>query len=151
MRRNVAQKTASRIVLIYIFSSIIWIVISDYLMKNYFFFRSEWIDITKGCVFILISGLIFYQLIQKGVKATLKSEAKYRLIVENVSDLISIINLNGKFEYISPSHQTIFGFTQEELIGKSVFEYVKEEEISKLKESLQNVKTQKKEFQLNLI
>ncbi|MFH5183595.1 PAS domain-containing protein [Paenibacillus sp. TAB 01] len=35
-----------------------------------------------------------------------KSEEMYRLITENSSDLISIIDAEGKFKYVSPSHRS---------------------------------------------
>lgn len=136
------QKTALRIVVIYIIISFLWIFFSDFTIKKYPYFNSEWVEVTKGCLFIFITGLIFYHLIKKGIKASIESEAKYRLIVENVSDLIAVIDKNGTLEYVSPSHQTIIGFTDEELVGKSVFEFIKLEDSTKLKERIQDVEIQ---------
>lgn len=39
-----------------------------------------------------------------------KREQQYRLITENTTDLISIIDREGGFLYLSPSHQTVLGF-----------------------------------------
>ncbi|MED1951371.1 EAL domain-containing protein [Brevibacillus centrosporus] len=38
----------------------------------------------------------------------LASEARYRIIAENTSDIISVINSDGDFLYLSPSHQTLW-------------------------------------------
>jgi len=38
----------------------------------------------------------------------LNSEEKYRIIAENTSDIISMINGDGDFLYLSPSHQTLW-------------------------------------------
>ncbi|MEZ5198816.1 MAG: PAS domain S-box protein [Bacteroidales bacterium] len=38
-----------------------------------------------------------------------ESEAKYRLLVENITDLIVKIDPNGKFLYVSPSYCELFG------------------------------------------
>nr|WP_239586172.1 PAS domain-containing sensor histidine kinase [Brevibacillus laterosporus] len=45
------------------------------------------------------------------------SEAKYRLISENMTDLIAILDRSGRYIYVSPSFQTILGYTPESLLG----------------------------------
>lgn len=47
-----------------------------------------------------------------------KSEEKYRLITENVSDVILTFNItNNKSTYFSPSIYSIYGYTQEEALS----------------------------------
>ncbi|MBO9363543.1 MAG: response regulator [Roseiflexus sp.] len=48
-------------------------------------------------------------------------EARYRLITENTSDLIAILDDQHRFQYISPSVTTLLGRTPEELIGQDAF------------------------------
>lgn len=139
------QKIAFRIVLIYIFISILWIFFSDYLLERYFQFGPVWLDTAKGWMFILFTALVFYNLIQKGIKGAVDNETKYRLIVENVTDLIVVMDRNGNLEYASPSHQTIVGFSPEEYEGKTVFDFINNAEISKMQERLHNKTIQKNE------
>jgi len=48
-----------------------------------------------------------------------ESEEKYRLITENVSDVISVYNITkNRFEYISPSIMTLRGLTVEEAMNE---------------------------------
>lgn len=42
---------------------------------------------------------------------------EFRLLTENVSDVISRIDAAGNFSYVSPSVRTVLGFTPEELVG----------------------------------
>lgn len=39
-----------------------------------------------------------------------KSQAQYQLITENMSEFIFIINSKDEMEYVSPSHEMVFGF-----------------------------------------
>jgi diguanylate cyclase (GGDEF)-like protein/PAS domain S-box-containing protein len=61
-----------------------------------------------------------------------KNEELYRFITENTTDLISYINPNGCYGYISPSCKCMLDFNQEELIGRNLYEYLHPEEIDKV-------------------
>ncbi len=50
-----------------------------------------------------------------------KEEEQYKLIVENSSDLIAAIDLEGNFIYVSPSHAHVLGYKPEELVGVNSF------------------------------
>jgi PAS domain S-box-containing protein len=55
-------------------------------------------------------------------RAREESESNYRLLAENVLDIIWIVDLNFRFTYISPSVSRILGFEQQEVIGQSIEE-----------------------------
>lgn len=52
------------------------------------------------------------------------SEQRWRQLADNMLDLVSEIDIAGRYTYASPSHQTLLGYLPAELIGRSVFEYV---------------------------
>ncbi len=53
-------------------------------------------------------------------KKRLEAEARYRFIIQNISDVIWILNLNsGKFTYISPSIFQLRGMTVDEALNES--------------------------------
>ena len=54
--------------------------------------------------------------LNKATSALQQSEARYRLIGENTSDIIVVAQANGRIDYISPSVSSI-GYTPEDLIG----------------------------------
>lgn len=65
------------------------------------------------------------------VKRLQRNEARYRLLAENVSDVITRVNLDGTSKYISPAIKTLLGWTIEEMTGQSL-EYVHPEDRDKL-------------------
>ncbi len=52
------------------------------------------------------------------------SEEHFRLLIENISDIITVLDGNGIIRYESPSLERILGYKPEELVGKNVFELV---------------------------
>jgi PAS domain S-box-containing protein len=56
----------------------------------------------------------------RAVEALRESEKKYRLIAENTADLISILNMNLHFTYVSPASMRLRGFTAEETMAQTL-------------------------------
>jgi len=57
-------------------------------------------------------------------KALHKSEARLRLITDNMVDTISQIDAQQNIVYVSPSVERVFGYKIQALLGRSVFELV---------------------------
>jgi PAS domain S-box-containing protein len=53
----------------------------------------------------------------KTQKTLLESEERYRMIAENMTDVVTLMDENGVFTYVSPSAKTVYGYNPEELIG----------------------------------
>lgn len=61
-----------------------------------------------------------------------KNEELYRFITENTTDLISFLNPNGYYEYLSPSCKDLLDFNQEEMIGNHLFDYLHPDDVEKV-------------------
>ena len=79
-----------------------------------------------------IGGITIYTEVindRKKVEEELReSEEKYRLLIENQTDLVVKVDIEGKFQFISPSYCEMFGMTNEELLGKKFMPYVHEDD-----------------------
>ncbi len=56
------------------------------------------------------------------------SRDRYRALVEHSSDLVTVLDTDGDFQFISSASSTILGYGPEELDGTSAFEYVHPED-----------------------
>jgi PAS domain S-box-containing protein len=52
------------------------------------------------------------------------SEEKYRLISENIQDIITILDIHGNISYMSPSGIKLSGFSEKEIVGSNLLSTV---------------------------
>jgi PAS domain S-box-containing protein len=60
----------------------------------------------------------------RAATALRQSEAYFRALIEYGSDLITILDADGRIRYESPSLQRLFGVRPEAIVGRSIFTYV---------------------------
>ena len=68
-------------------------------------------------------------------------EALYRLLADNVNDMIALHTQDGTCLYMSPSCERILGHKPEDMVGMSPFHFVHPEDVEKLAEALGQVIT----------
>jgi diguanylate cyclase (GGDEF)-like protein/PAS domain S-box-containing protein len=86
---------------------------------------------------------------KKTEEALRESEHKYRLIAENMSDLISIIDTEGNLLYASPSHESVLGYDNSQPVnGLNVFDFLHPEDQSVVFENLKYLLEHKKPMQI---
>lgn len=58
-----------------------------------------------------------------------QSELLYRLLAENITDIVIRYNSKGEFTYISPSCRALLGYEPEELLGQSGLRYIADDDV----------------------
>jgi len=69
-------------------------------------------------------------------KALVRSEEKFRDLVENINDIIFVADKNGSISYISP-RISFFGYTPDEIYGKTLADFVPADDKARAKEDFQ--------------
>jgi len=70
--------------------------------------------------------------LQTTLTALQNSEKHFRSIIENVSDIITILDVSGDIRYLSPSVEQVLGYRPEELITKNVFDFIHPDDIERV-------------------
>jgi diguanylate cyclase (GGDEF)-like protein/PAS domain S-box-containing protein len=69
-----------------------------------------------------------------------QQEKYYRALIELSSDVIAIIDSDGKLRFISPSIKSLLDITPEAAIGHSIFEYLHPADVDSVMEQIQRAK-----------
>ena len=70
--------------------------------------------------------------------AVRESEEHYRSLIENASDIVTIVGDDGILRYTSPSVQRLLGYGPSELLGRNAFELIHPEDLAAVTEALAN-------------
>ncbi len=57
-----------------------------------------------------------------------KTEGRFKALIQNSLDVITIVDLKGRITYQSPSTERVLGYDTEELMGESLFELIHTED-----------------------
>jgi diguanylate cyclase (GGDEF)-like protein/PAS domain S-box-containing protein len=68
-------------------------------------------------------------------EALRESERRFRSLIQNASDVITILEANGTIRYDSPAIERVLGYKPEERVGTSAFEYMHPDDVERVRRS----------------
>ncbi|MCC8358388.1 PAS domain S-box protein [Salinimicrobium sediminilitoris] len=71
------------------------------------------------------------------------SEQKFRSMVQEGSDLIGILDIDGYYSFVSENYKSILGFDPKELIGKNAYHFIHCDDWERVKEQFYQLKDKK--------
>jgi PAS domain S-box-containing protein/putative nucleotidyltransferase with HDIG domain len=92
---------------------IIWVNLSVALIRD-----------TQGTPLYFLSMVENITVRKQTEQAMRDSEARFRALIENGSDIITILDKDAKIRYLSPSIQRLQGYRPEEVIATNIFGYL---------------------------
>jgi PAS domain S-box-containing protein len=106
--------------------------------------QASFLEALAGQVAIALKNSLSYQQIQryalelehqiaerKRAEAQLqRSEEYFRALIENSTDVVTLIEPNGTIRYVSPSVMRVTGYAPAEVVGRSMLEFVRPEDRS---------------------
>ena len=78
---------------------------------------------------------------RKVEEALRQSEEKYRILIENQTDMVVKVDIKGRLVFVSPSFCRFFGKTEQELLGESLLTLAPAEDKEQLNQLLGRLKT----------
>jgi PAS domain S-box-containing protein len=64
-------------------------------------------------------------------QAIVESESRYRILAEHATDIIARMSPEGIYLYVSPACKQLLGYTQEEMAGRSAFDFFHPDDLVK--------------------
>ncbi|MBD3630878.1 PAS domain S-box protein [Cyclobacterium sp.] len=94
---------------------------------------------------VALRGLMVDITQQKQVEKELAlSEKRFRALVQEGADLTAIVNKEGDYQYVSPNYPKIIGFDENELLGKSSFDFFHPEDLPRVKKEFEKLGKEKR-------
>jgi diguanylate cyclase (GGDEF)-like protein/PAS domain S-box-containing protein len=93
------------------------------------------------CTILLLATVLFSQLRfrMKAERTLRESEAHYRLLANNIADIIILIEARSLLRYVSQSVEPVLGLRPENLLGKSCFDMIHPEDRESVRSATQRL------------
>lgn len=91
-----------------------------------------------------VSAEIFRQQAERNLRA---NEEKFRALVETTNDWIWEVDIHGRYTYVSPQIESLLGYTPEEVLGKTPFDFMPKEEAASIRRAFHTIASEGRPFQ----
>ncbi len=71
---------------------------------------------------------------EKAEAEMLRQRAYFQTLIENTSDIITVVDTEGVIRYESPAVERLLGYKPHEMVGRSVFEFVHPEDLDRVRD-----------------
>ncbi len=102
----------------------------------------EWLESMGGSILDSQGEPIFLQTSTRNVtdrveaqRQLKESEERYKLITENSNDIVTLMDISGKYVFVTPSIKETMGYEVDEFIGHNTLEFVHPDDLPSIEES----------------
>jgi len=139
-------KPALRIAIYYFIFGFLWVLLSDILVHQVSVSNKmeQHLQTYKGWFFIISTTILIFLMVKQQMALViklknrlLKSEQRYKKIVDVTHDLIWNADKEGRITFINDACKSIYGFSPEEMIGKKLSDFVAKDQYERSLETFQ--------------
>ena len=76
---------------------------------------------------------------ERAEQALWRSEQRFRVLVENASDIVAILEADGTISYESPAVKRVLGYEPEERVGTNVFDHIHSDDLGPARSSFAEI------------
>mgnify|MGYP006289818319 CR=1 FL=1 len=116
---------------LYLVFGIVWILFTDGVVT--WIFPPQAVptaQLIKGLSYIGGSAVFIYSILGRRDRFIREEEERFQEIIERSSDIITLLEADGTIKFVSPSVKATLGYDPAELIGKSAFDLIHEEDVA---------------------
>ncbi|MEB0261595.1 MULTISPECIES: PAS domain S-box protein [unclassified Mucilaginibacter] len=126
---------AFKIAAIYVIVGVLWIMLSDKLlfaMQNHFDLEFVlFISSIKGVAYVLLTGLLLYQLIKLHTRRISESELRYRSYFDDNPNPMWILDLRTfAFTAVNEAAIVFYGYSREEFLHMNMLDFCPPEDVA---------------------
>ncbi|MBD3182993.1 PAS domain S-box protein, partial [Candidatus Poribacteria bacterium] len=103
----------------------------------------EFTDSSKAALEAIAAQVGLLIIKSKMTQNIMESGAHFRMLIENSSDIITIMNPDGTITYESPSVEKILGYRPDELVGKNSIDFIHPDDAGIIAENLMKAMEEK--------
>lgn len=81
---------------------------------------------------------------RRAQKALHASEQRFRVLVQEGSDMIGIVSVDGTYRYVNQTTKKVLGIPPEHFIGRNAFEFIHEADTQRIADAFQHLAEQKR-------
>ncbi|ARS91374.1 histidine kinase N-terminal 7TM domain-containing protein [Natrarchaeobaculum aegyptiacum] len=70
-----------------------------------------------------------------------RAERRFQALIENVTDVVVVVTADGEITYASPSVRSVLGYRPADVVGKSVFEFVHDDDRQRAIDAFDELRT----------
>ncbi len=89
---------------------------------------------------VLVRAMRYAEERMRGTQQLKRSEERFRALLRNALDIITVLDANGAISYASPSVQRVLGYAPEELVGGNVADLIHPADLARVLEALRNLR-----------